>query len=208
MNIETITLFAGIVFIIAVIPGPNALLVLFTALSQNRFLAFTNVIGVAIGFIVHAFISAQGLSFLLTQSSWAFMLLKWLGVAYLLWLGLNNILAGLKRNSLVKETRTPQTDSFTGSFLKGLLTNLLNPKIVLFYLSIFPQFVSQESILFDSMLLGVTHALVVAIWFLVVILLAETFKYILTTAASVRWLNYISGSIFIAFSVKLANTKV
>ncbi|WP_444996606.1 LysE family translocator [Aliikangiella sp. IMCC44359] len=208
MNIETITLFAGIVFIMAVIPGPNALLVLFTALSQNRFLAFTNVVGVAIGFIIHAFISAQGLSFLLTQSSWAFLLLKWLGVVYLLWLGLNNIRAGLKRSALVKKMQSPQTGSFTGSFLKGLLTNLLNPKIVLFYLSIFPQFVSQESILFDSMLLGITHALVVAMWFLVVILLAETFKYVLTTPANVRWLNYISGSIFIAFSAKLANTKI
>lgn len=72
MNIDTLIVFAGIVFLIAIVPGPNALLVLFTALTRSRTLAFSNILGVCSGFMVHAFISAQGLSLLLSQSSWAF----------------------------------------------------------------------------------------------------------------------------------------
>jgi RhtB (resistance to homoserine/threonine) family protein len=228
MNIDTIILFAGIVFLIAIIPGPNALLVLFTALTKSRLQAFSNIAGVSCGFIVHAFISAQGLSLLLTQSVFAFTLLKWLGVAYLVWLGITNIRAGLKTkmismptmhndNQTGQDTEQPKTDraenpqrgeSVVSNFIKGFLTNMLNPKIVLFYLSIFPQFVSPQTVFADSMLLGMTQAIVVSSWFLVVILLAEQFKAVLTNAKIARWMNYAVGSLFLAFGVKLATAKL
>lgn len=207
MTFESLMVFTGIVFLIAVIPGPNALLVLFTALAKNRYMAFANVAGVALGFIAHAFISALGLSLLIAQSSMAFIMLKWVGVIYLLWLGWSNLKAGLHLKSLtVPENK--QVNSLTGNFVKGLLTNLLNPKIVLFYLSIFPQFVSQDAVLTDSLLLGVIQAAVVSMWFLVVILLAQNFKKFLTSAKSARWLNFLSGSMFVAFSAKLATAKL
>ncbi|MEH6580084.1 MAG: LysE family translocator [Amphritea sp.] len=226
MNIETIILFAGIVFLIAIIPGPNALLVLFTALTKSRLQAFSNIAGVSMGFIVHAFISAQGLSLLLTQSVWAFILLKWLGVAYLLWLGATNIRAGLKSQTLsfthvekkasseeapqqhASQQKAPVQKVLLSNFIKGFLTNMLNPKIVLFYLSIFPQFVSQETVVADSMLLGLTQALVVASWFSVVILLAAQFKEFLTNANTARWMNYTAGGIFLGFGAKLATAKL
>jgi threonine/homoserine/homoserine lactone efflux protein len=207
MTFESLIAFAAIVFMIAVIPGPNALLVLFTALAKNRLMAFANVAGVALGFIVHAFISALGLSLLIAQSSTAFILLKWLGVVYLLWLGWNNIQAGLQLKSIDLPNKK-QVNSLAGNFVKGLLTNILNPKIVLFYLSIFPQFVSQNSVLIDSLLLGLIQAVVVSTWFLVVILLVQNFKHFLTNARNARWLNFLSGSIFISFGAKLASTKV
>lgn len=207
MTFESLMAFAGIVFLLAVIPGPNALLVLFTALAKNRLMAFANVAGVALGFIVHSFISALGLSLLIAQSSMAFMALKWIGVIYLLWLGWSNLKAGLNLKSLnVPENN--QVNSLTSNFIKGLLTNLLNPKIVLFYLSIFPQFVSQEAVLTESLLLGVTQAVVVSTWFLVVILLARSFKKFLTNAENARWLNFLSGGIFVAFSAKLATAEL
>ena len=133
MTFESLMAFAGIVFLIAVIPGPNALLVLFTALANNKLMAIANVAGVALGFIGQAFISALGLSILIAQSSIAFAILKWIGVVYLLWLGWSNLKAGLQLKSLaVPEKKS--VNSLAGNFIKGLLTNLLNPKIVLFYL--------------------------------------------------------------------------
>ena len=236
MSIDTIILFAGIVFLIAIIPGPNALLVLFTALTKSRLLAFSNIAGVSLGFIVHAFISAQGISLLLSQSVWAFMLLKWLGVAYLIWLGISNIRAGINLSTLklaaepiTEQVATPQADlagekvaksvaastrlskdsrALANDFMKGFLTNMLNPKIVMFYLSIFPQFISQQSVLADSMILGLTQAIVVSSWFLVVIMMAEKFKSLLTNVRNARWMNYVSGSIFLGFGAKLAVTKL
>lgn len=228
MTLDTVLLFAGIVFIIAIIPGPNALLVLFTALTKSRIHAFINILGVSAGFVAHAFISAQGLSLILAQSDRAFMVMKWLGVGYLLWLGISHLRAGLWLQDGQSVQTYQQADSeetpvlekgekakikarfseLLGYFIKGFLTNMLNPKIVLFYVSIFPQFVSQEQVLKDSMVLGVTQALVVSLWFLLVILLAEQFKSFLTNRGTARWLNYLSGSLFLGFGAKLATTKL
>jgi threonine/homoserine/homoserine lactone efflux protein len=207
MTFDSLMAFAAIVFLIAVIPGPNALLVLFTALAKNRGMAFANVVGVALSFIIHAFISALGLSLLIAQSNMAFIVLKWIGVIYLLWLGWNNLQAGFQLKSLTTP-ETNQLHSLTGNFIKGLLTNLLNSKIILFYLSIFPQFVSQDAVLSESLLLGATQAVVVSLWFFVVIILAQHFKKFLTAPKSSRWLNFLSGSMFLAFSAKLASAKL
>lgn len=207
MTFESLLAFASIVFLIAVIPGPNALLVLYTALAKNRLMAFANVGGVALGFIFHAFISALGLSLLIAQSTIAFIALKWVGVIYLFWLGWNNLKAGLNPKSL-HVPKNNQVNGLTSNFFKGLLTNLLNPKIILFYLSIFPQFVSREAVLTESLLLGVTQAVVVSVWFLVVILLARSFKQFLTNAKSARVLNILSGSTFVAFGTKLAIAEI
>jgi len=224
MTLDTVLIFAGIVFVIAIIPGPNALLVLFTALIKGRVHAFINILGVSAGFIAHAFISAQGLSLILAQSDRAFVIMKWLGVSYLIWLGISHLRAGLllqdglsvqgdgeKGPVLEKEENAKLKARFgdlPGYFIKGFLTNMLNPKIVLFYVSIFPQFVSQEQMLKDSMVLGLTQALVVSLWFLLVILLAEQFKSFLTNRGTARWLNYLSGSLFLGFGAKLATTKL
>lgn len=230
MTLNTVLIFAGIVFVIAIIPGPNALLVLFTALTKSRVHAFINILGVSAGFLVHAFISAQGLSLILAQSDWAFMIMKWLGVGYLIYLGISHVRAGQSLQANLSqqaqyqdqqvhcEQEYMQQDQSSeartglneggGYFIKGFLTNMLNPKIVLFYVSIFPQFVSHKQVLVDSMVLGMTQALVVSSWFLLVILLAEQFKAFLTNANNAKWLNYLSASTFFGFSAKLATTKL
>ena len=209
MTINTIMAFAGIVFLLAIIPGPNALLILYTSIAQGKRLAFVNILGVCFGFLVHAFVSAQGLSLLLSQSSMAFNIFKWLGVAYLLWLGVSNIKNGLKLSQLKLEpNQRPMNPSLISSFTKGLLTNLLNPKIVMFYLSIFPQFISQQHILEQSMILGLVQALVVASWFLVVIIFATKLKALLTTPKIAKWLNYVSGGLFVSFGASLASTRL
>lgn len=207
MNIESILAFTAIVFVIAVIPGPNALLVLFTALSDKKSMAIANIAGVALGFIFHAFISALGLSLIIAQSALAFTLLKWLGVLYLLWLGYTHIKSARNLTALSLPEKRNQS-SFKDSFLKGLLTNMLNPKIVLFYLSIFPQFVRQDSAISDSLILGVTQALVVSTWFCMIIIMAQAIRALLTNVKYAKILHYVSGSVFVAFGAKLASSKI
>lgn len=207
MTFESVIIFAGIVFLMAIIPGPNALLVLFTSLAKNRAMAFANVAGVAVGFMIHAFISALGLSLLITQSEAAFTALQWLGAVYLLWLGGNHIKAGIGVKPLVLANAHPM-NGIGRNFLKGLLTNLLNPKIVLFYLSIFPQFVNQNAVMTESLILGLVQAVVVSLWFFTIILLAENVKAFFTNSENARRLNFLSGGIFIAFSAKLASAEL
>ncbi|MCQ9083910.1 LysE family translocator [Vibrio harveyi] len=208
MNLDTLLAFGGIVFFLAIIPGPNALLILFTALTQSRRFAIANILGVALGFMIHAFVSAKGLSLLLSQSALAFNILKWMGVAYLVWLGINNLKSGLKlADQKLKLDRKVEEQTLKQAFAKGLLTNLLNPKIVLFYLSIFPQFVQPEHILEQSMILGALQAGIVASWYLFVIFFATKLKVLLTSSKTSKWLNYVSGALFISFGVGLANTR-
>ncbi|AWB00632.1 LysE family translocator [Vibrio harveyi] len=208
MNLDTLLAFGGIVFFLAIISGPNALLILFTALTQSRRFAIANILGVALGFMIHAFVSAKGLSLLLSQSALAFNILKWMGVAYLVWLGINNLKSGLKlADQKLKLDRKVEEQTLKQAFVKGLLTNLLNPKIVLFYLSIFPQFVQPEHILEQSMILGALQAGIVASWYLFVIFFATKLKVLLTSSKTSKWLNYVSGALFISFGVGLANTR-
>ncbi|WP_061040330.1 LysE family translocator [Vibrio coralliirubri] len=204
MSWDSIWLFIVIVFFIAIIPGPNALLVLSTALTQRKLFAFVNVLGVSCGFFFHAFISANGISLLLSNTPMAFEGLKWAGVLYLVWLGYNHFRAALRAQEGVLSVVSASGSKLYNQFFKGLLTNLLNPKIVLFYLSIFPQFVSTDAIVTDSLILGAIQASVVSMWFLVVILMADTFKRLLGQKRTSQMMNIVCGILFVGFSIQLA----
>ena len=204
MSLDSIWLFIVIVFFIAIIPGPNALLVLSTALTQRKLFAFVNVLGVSCGFFFHAFISANGISLLLSNTPMAFEGLKWAGVLYLVWLGYNHFRAALRAQEGVLSVVSASGSKLYNQFFKGLLTNLLNPKIVLFYLSIFPQFVSKDAIVTDSLMLGGIQASVVSMWFLVVILMADTFKRLLVQKRTSQMMNIVCGVLFVGFSIQLA----
>ncbi|MEZ9576141.1 MULTISPECIES: LysE family translocator [unclassified Vibrio] len=204
MSWDSIWLFIVIVFFIAIIPGPNALLVLSTALTQRKLFAFVNVLGVSCGFFFHAFISANGISLLLSNTPMAFEGLKWAGVLYLGWLGYNHFRAALRAQEGVLSVVSASGSKLYKQFFKGLLTNLLNPKIVLFYLSIFPQFVSTDAIVTDSLILGAIQASVVSMWFLVVILMADTFKRLLVQKRTSQMMNIVCGILFVGFSIQLA----
>ncbi|UPR46451.1 LysE family translocator [Vibrio splendidus] len=204
MSWDSIWLFIVIVFFIAIIPGPNALLVLSTALTQRKLFAFVNVLGVSCGFFFHAFISANGISLLLSNTPMAFEGLKWAGVLYLVWLGYNHFRAALRAQEGVLSVVSASGSKLYHQFLKGLLTNLLNPKIVLFYLSIFPQFVTTDTIVSDSLMLGGIQAIVVSTWFLVVILMADTFKRLLVQKRTSQIMNMVCGVLFVGFSIQLA----
>ncbi|KAA8678719.1 LysE family translocator [Vibrio gigantis] len=204
MSWDSIWLFIVIVFFIAIIPGPNALLVLSTALTQRKLFAFVNVLGVSCGFFFHAFISANGISLLLSNTPMAFEGLKWAGVLCLVWLGYNHFRAALRAQEGVLSVVSASGSKLYSQFFKGLLTNLLNPKIVLFYLSIFPQFVSTDAIVTDSLMLGGIQAMVVSMWFLVVILMADTFKRLLVQKRTSQMMNIVCGVLFVGFSIQLA----
>ncbi|MEZ9010233.1 LysE family translocator [Vibrio sp. 10N.286.49.F3] len=204
MSWDSIWLFIVIAFFIAIIPGPNALLVLSTALTQRKLFAFVNVLGVSCGFFFHAFISANGISLLLSNTPMAFEGLKWAGVLYLVWLGYNHFRAALRAQEGVLSVVSASGSKLYKQFFKGLLTNLLNPKIVLFYLSIFPQFVSTDAIVTDSLILGAIQASVVSMWFLVVILMADTFKRLLVQKRTSQMMNIVCGILFVGFSIQLA----
>lgn len=197
-------LFAGAALLVAVTPGPNMVYLLSRSVCQGRQAGFISLLGVIAGFLVHMFAAAVGLSALFMAVPMAYELLKWAGAAYLLWLAWQSVRPGA-RSPL--EAQALPADPPRKLFAMGLITNLLNPKIAIFYLSIFPQFVSpaQGSVFAQSIQLGLTQIVVSFCVNLSIVLSAA--RLAVWFARSPRWLaaqRYVMGSVLAALAVRLA----
>jgi threonine/homoserine/homoserine lactone efflux protein len=156
-------------------------------------------LGVNLGLLVWAVGAAVGLAALLAASAVAFSALRILGVAYLIYLGTN---AWRAAKPDVADERS------AGAFRRGLLTNLLNPKIGVFYVSFLPQFVPAgvPAAPWMFMLAGL-HVLMGLAWFAAIIGATRPISGALQKAAVVRWLDRITGGVFLGFGVRLALSR-
>lgn len=149
-------LFALAALIVVLTPGPNMIYLISRSICQGRAAGVISLCGVLTGFLVHMLAAAIGLTALFLAIPLAYEILKWLGALYLLFLAWQAVRPGARSPF---EARTLAVDRPRKLFLMGFLTNLLNPKIAVFYLAIFPQFVSPEhgSVFLQSLLLGFTQ---------------------------------------------------
>jgi threonine/homoserine/homoserine lactone efflux protein len=135
-----LTAFAVAAITIAVIPGPGMLYVLARSLGGGRSVGMRSSVGTGIGGLVHVAAAAAGLSALIAASATAFTIVKYLGAAYLIWLGLRALLARDHAPSLGSATINSE-----GALRQGVLTEVLNPKTALFFLTFLPQFCQPEN---------------------------------------------------------------
>ncbi|PAU75556.1 LysE family translocator [Halomonas salipaludis] len=154
--LSDLLLFAMAALIVVLTPGPNMVYLISRSICQGRAAGVISLFGVMAGFLVHMLAAAVGLTALFLAIPLAYEILKWLGALYLLFLAWQAVRPGARSPF---EARTLPADRPRKLFLMGFLTNLLNPKIAVFYLAIFPQFVSPEygPVLLQSMVLGFTQ---------------------------------------------------
>jgi threonine/homoserine/homoserine lactone efflux protein len=154
-----LALFALAALVMVLTPGPNMVYLISRSLSQGRKAGVTSLFGVAAGFLVHMFAAAIGLTAMFMAIPLAYDVLRWLGAVYLFWLAWQALRPGARAPF---EARPLPADSPARLFLMGFMTNALNPKIAVFYLSVFPQFVRPEngSVFGQSVTLGLTQILV------------------------------------------------
>lgn len=150
-----------LIFIIAafglvITPGPNMIYLISRSISQGKRAGIISLSGVIVGFLFHVIMVSFGLTAILMAVPFAYTFLKWLGVGYLLCLAWNAIKPGSKS---VFETTSLEDDSNFKLFQMGFLTNVLNPKIAVFYMSFFPQFIKPEygNVLLQNFQLGFTQ---------------------------------------------------
>jgi len=157
--IDDLTLFAGVALLMVLTPGPNIIYLISRSICQGRKAGVISLAGVIAGFLVHMFAAAMGLTALFLAVPLAYEVLKWAGAAYLLYLAWQSIKPGARSPFEVRQLRV---DPPSRLFLMGFLTNVLNPKIAVFYLSILPQFVSplHGSVFSQSIVLGLTQIIV------------------------------------------------
>ena len=178
-------------------------LIIRTATIEGKAKAFQAALGITLGCIVWGVVVACGLGALLMTSDLAFNMLKWMGAAYLAWLGLNLLLK--PRTQLADINDTTNTQNW---FIKGFLGNLLNPKVGVFYLSFLPQFIPHTaSSVIWTMGLVMIHVVIGIIWSIILISAMQSISAYLKRPKFIKYMDRITGSIFILFALKLAFSK-
>ena len=196
--------FVAAAALLSVTPGLDTALVLRTAAAEGARRAFLATLGIALGCLAWGLAAALGLGVLLAASKTAYTVLKWAGAAYLVWLGAGLILRPRERFDIDAHERASGR-SGGGWLLRGLLTNLLNPKVGIFYVSFLPQFVPAG---FDPppfiLLLAVIHVAVGSAWLGLLIGAMRPLKTWLARPQVVRALDRVTGLVFIGFGLRLA----
>lgn len=199
--------FAGAALVMVLTPGPNMVYLLSRTICQGRRAGVISLFGVMAGFLLHMLATALGLTAVFLSIPLAYQIIKWVGAAYLLWLAWQTLRSGA---SSVFEPRALPIDSDGRLFGMGFMTNVLNPKIAVFYLSIFPQFIDPDvgSVFLQSVVLGLTQ---IVISFSVNLAIAMSAGQIsLWFQQRPRWVSlqrYVLGSVLAALAIRLVQEE-
>lgn len=187
-------------------PGPDVMFVLANGMSHGAKGAVASALGIGAGSLLHAILAAIGVSTIFAASPVAFEIMKIAGAVYLAWLGSLAIWSFLKDGNSRKLIQKAQEVSVWRVSLRGFMTNILNPKVMVFYLALLPQFVRVElgHAGLQVFLLGCIHNLI-GLTFLILVGLAagKASNWILGTGLG-RWLDGIAGLFFIGLAARLA----
>lgn len=187
--------------LLVITPGLDTAFVLRMASTGGSRPAVRAALGIAAGCFCWAILVALGLGALLAASRLAYAVLRWVGAAYLVWIGYKML--RYPRHTFHAEVEA--RDAKGTAFATGALTNLLNPKVGIFYVSFLPQFVPQGvSVAPYIMLLGAIHTLLGLAWFACLITATRPIAGFLRSPAVVRTCDRLTGGVFIAFGVGLA----
>jgi threonine/homoserine/homoserine lactone efflux protein len=204
-----ILLFALAALVLVVSPGPNMIYLISRTITQGKKAGLISLIGVICGFLFHIIMVSFGLTAVLFAVPFAYTLLKTMGVFYLLYLAYQAIKPNSK-NIFDTKTDLPN-DKPRKLFIIGFLTNVLNPKVALFYLSFFPQFIKPEygSIMIQSLQLGATQVFVsFSINFIIVLTASKAAVFFAKNPSWVKAQKWFMASVLTGLAIKMAISKV
>lgn len=217
LGIQDYWLFVAAAGMLAMTPGPDTIYVLTRTVAGGRREGVASVFGIISGLAVHVMLAAFGLTAILATSATAFAVVKYLGAAYLLYLGIKSLRghsAPLEEQLGVDQaaelSRATGRPRLLKAFWQGMLTNILNPKVAIFFLAFLPQFIVPNSGLGATplLLLGFTFGLLGMAWLFVIVALGASLAALLQPGSRVgRTLDRLCGGLFIAFGLKLLAFK-
>lgn len=188
-------------------PGTDTFYILGRSISQGRRAGVASVLGISSGAMVHTLAAAIGLSALLAASATAFLAVKLLGAAYLVYLGVRMLFAHPTASALPTDF---SSSNFFAAYRQGLLTNVLNPKVALFFLAFVPQFISavSSSKFLAFITLGTCFVITSTIWCLCLVWFSSFLRSRLHGGSSfANALNRTAGVLFIFLGIRLAASK-
>jgi len=205
MSIDMWLAFVVASTILTLIPGPCVLLVVSQSITKGMSAALMCIIGDIVGGAVLMVLSLAGVGAILATSAVLFTAFKWLGVCYMAYLGLCQIIAAKK--STAQSKKVDQQYVTIGSFKAGFFASLLNPKAIVFYMAFLPQFMTPENDTFlQFSILIITSSIVVGIILAGYALIASRVRESFQSEVSKKYFNYSGGGFLIGSSVLMAST--
>jgi threonine/homoserine/homoserine lactone efflux protein len=193
--------FLGVVALLTITPGADMAMVARSVFSGGRSAAFATTLGISAGCFAWAVASAIGIAAVLAASQTAYDALRLVGAAYLVWLGLQSLVAAWHGVAPPAEESASRRRS---PFRQGLLTNLLNPKVAVFFIALLPQFVPASASVLDHVLLAMVAATVTLVWFVTLANIVSTMRRVLTRARVRRAVDAVMGTLLVGLGVRVA----
>ncbi|GED98863.1 LysE family translocator [Gordonia crocea] len=197
--------FAAVAVLLTIVPGLDSALILRSALTRSKTYAFSTALGIQAGTLVWGAAAGVGATAVLATSETAYRILSLLGACYLVWMGVSLLVSSVRRHTVTEQKPPVPKGGVWRGASAGLLTNLLNPKVGVFYLATIPQFmVSGIPPLVMGVLLALVHCALGMVWSTFLVLGGSALRARLRSASFVRWVDRVTGGVLIAFGARLA----
>ena len=205
---QDLLVFMAAVFVLNATPGVDLLLTITRTLQGGARAGLAAALGINAGCVVHTFAAAFGLAALMAVSSMAFTLVKWAGAAYLLWLAIGMWRAAWRGAAAADVATQAVPRSWWSDFRLGLITNVLNPKVALFFLAFLPQFIAPATANKTLAFIGLGAAFIVqsTLFLLLVVAFTAQLRRAPSSPRLGRWLNGVGGALFALLSLRLVST--
>jgi RhtB (resistance to homoserine/threonine) family protein len=207
-GIENYLVFIVSGIILNITPGNDTIYILSRSIAQGRKAGVISVLGIGTGALAHTIMASLGLSVILSKSILLFDVIKYIGVIYLVYIGIKTIIS--KNNPFNNQTNIESSIDYKQIYKQGFLTNLFNPKVALFFLSFLPQFINPNinNTPIPFLILGVTFLITGTIWCLFLAYASSSLSKILRENDKFSTITHkLCGMIFIGLGLKLAFEK-
>ncbi|MFF2449728.1 LysE family translocator [Neobacillus sp. NPDC058068] len=202
-------LFVLLCIFLIILPGPDTAMATKNTLTIGKSGGFKTLFGTCCALLIHTLAAVIGLSAIIVKSAALFSIIKYIGAVYLGYLGFKTLWA-LRKTKAAISSESDSTPKYaqTNCFRQGFLTNLLNPKVAVFFLTFLPQFVDPgQKPLLPFLLMGVTYTLLTAIWFIPYIYLINKISSFMNKPSTQKVVQGITGAALLGFGLKLAFEK-
>lgn len=205
MSVDNYLFYVIMCILLIILPGPDTAIITKNTLFLSKSAGIKTMIGTLCALMIHTSAAVFGLSAIIVKSAWIFSIIKYMGAIYLVYLGAKTIIAMWKRKNAVIEVVTDSSKPPYSSFIQGFLTNLLNPKVAVFFLTFLPQFIDPKAeTLLPFITMGLTYTALTAIWFVFYIFLLHQIRLFMNKPPTQKAMEGITGAVLIGFGVKLA----
>ncbi|WP_411842706.1 LysE family translocator [Salinicoccus sp. HZC-1] len=207
---DNLLAYIAVVTVLAMMPGADSMIIMKNTLNYSSNAGRVTIAGIVLGHLFWTTIAVLGLAVVIANSIVLFSIIKYIGAAYLIYIGLRSFTAGqlVSTDDLKGAGAKPDASGYMkGAFMQGLVSNILNPKVLLLYITIMPQFMTvgggvgenQQLVILAALLIGIS-----SVWFLIVVELVNVMKKWLKSPVFQNWLAKGAGAVLVLFGIRTA----